>query len=444
MERLLSSTAGGDLIAAHGRPAVKRALREAIESGAVEPARILSRAAAALGREFSPTLVAAVNATGILLHTNLGRAPLPSASWEAARSIAAGYSTLEYDLATGRRGKRQQHARRLLCDLFGSEDALVVNNNAAALFLAISALARGRRVLVSRGELVAIGGSFKIPEILEAAGAELAEVGTTNRTTIADYRRALDSSAVLLLTVHPSNYEIRGFTTRPSSAELAAFARKASLPWLHDQGTGGAAPLERYGVPAEPTVQDALAAGANLVTCSGDKLLGGPQAGIVLGDRKRIATLASHPVARVVRPDKLTLAALLPVLELWRTGRQDELPVYRAAGASLQELEKRGHAMLRALRARGTALEATLVDSTALFGGGTSPEKSFPSRALALSHPTISCDRLLARLRSGRTPVIGRAREGLALLDLRSIAPENDAAVLEALAAIPQSEIIDS
>jgi L-seryl-tRNA(Ser) seleniumtransferase len=442
MERLLSSPPALSLIASHGRPAVKRALRAAIASGATGARQILAQSAEVLDREFRKSLLAAVNATGILLHTNLGRAPLPSGSLEAAASVAGGYSTLEYDLSTGARGKRQRHARGDLCDLFGAEDALVVNNNAAGLFLAVSALARGRRVLVSRGELVAIGGSFKIPEILEAAGASLAEVGTTNRTTIADYRRARDGATALLLTVHPSNYEIRGFTSRPAPQELAGFAREFSLPWLHDQGTGGAAPLDSYGVPGEPTVQDALASGADLVTCSGDKLLGGPQAGLVLGRRDLIEKLASHPIARVVRPDKLTLAALLPVLELWRTGRHGELPIYRAAAAPLESLEKRGDAIRRAVAERGGKLEITLIPSSALFGGGTSPEKAFPSRALAISHPSISCESLLARLRSGPTPVIGRAHEGRALLDLRTIAPAQDPVLIEALAEIARSEII--
>jgi L-seryl-tRNA(Ser) seleniumtransferase len=435
MERLLSSSAAAPLIAAHGRLSVKRALRAAIAKGAREGSEIVERASADLAREFRPTLLPVVNATGILLHTNLGRAPLPPVSLEAAAAVSAGYSTLEYDLATGRRGKRQQHVREHLRDLFGAEDALVVNNNASALFLAIGALARGRRVLVSRGELVAIGGSFKIPEILEASGSTLAEVGTTNRTTIADYRRALDPSAALLLTVHPSNYEIRGFTARPSPAQLAAFARESSLPWLHDQGTGGATPLETFGVPGEPTVRDALAAGADLVTCSADKLLGGPQAGLVLGRRDLVAKLAAHPLARVVRPDKLTLAALLPVLELWRAGRHRELPVYRAAGAPIEELEERGHAIVRALRARGSRLQISLVASSALFGGGTSPEKAFASRALAVTHEEISSERLLERLRGAPTPVIGRAHEGAVLLDLRSIAPREDAAVVAALTA---------
>src|SRR5262249_5059062 len=278
---------------------------------------------------FRSTLRPMINATGVLLHTNLGRAPLSSEARAAIDENAAGYSTLEYDPESGGRGRRQDHVRQLARDLFGSEDAIVLNNNASAVFLALCALARGRRVVVSRGELVAIGGSFKIPEILEASGAQLAEVGTTNRTTISDYRKAA-ADAALILTVHPSNYEIRGFTERPAPAEIAALARERGIPWIHDQGTGCVVPLEEFGVADEPTVADALEQGTDLVTFSGDKLFGGPQAGFLVGNADLVARAASHPVARVVRPDKLTLSALAATLKSWKTGRWRELPLYRA------------------------------------------------------------------------------------------------------------------
>ena len=226
-----------------------------------------------------------MNATGVLLHTNLGRAPLPQEARAAILEAAAGYSTVEYDPARGGRGRRQDHVRRLAKDLFGCADAIAVNNNAAAVLLALAALARGRAVLVSRGELVAIGGSFKIPEILEASGARLAEVGTTNRTTAEDYRRAFSPEVALILSVHPSNYEIRGYTRRPAPAELASLAREAGVPWLHDQGTGCVVALDEFGVAGEPTVAECLAAGADLVTFSGDKLFSGPQAGFLGGPR---------------------------------------------------------------------------------------------------------------------------------------------------------------
>src|SRR6266542_2889321 len=281
MDALLNLPGAVEAEKLYGREAIKEELRRAIGMGGTDPRELLSSARRALDGRFAPTLLRAINATGVLLHTNLGRSPLSDPAREALLRIAAGYSTLEYDPGTGGRGHRQSHVRSAARDLFGSQDAIAVNNNASAIFLCLSALARGRRVLVSRGELVAIGGSFKIPEILEASGAVLAEVGTTNRTSIEDYRRALSSETALLLTVHPSNYEIRGYTQRPEVGQIATLAREAGIPWVHDQGTGCVVPLDEFGVAAEPTVASCLAGGADLVTFSADKLFAGPQAGFV-------------------------------------------------------------------------------------------------------------------------------------------------------------------
>ena len=438
MDSLLGAAGAAPLLERWGREAVKDALRGAIASGAADPSAILAAGEHALRDRFSPTLRRAVNATGVLLHTNLGRSPLSEAARDAVASAATGYSTLEYDPATGDRGRRQDHVRAAACALFACEDALAVNNNAAAVFLALSALAAGRRVLISRGELVAIGGSFQIPAILEASGAKLAEVGTTNRTTIDDYRRALEPEVSLLLTVHPSNYEIRGFTARPDPADLAALAREARIPWLHDQGTGCVVDLAQFGVAGEPTVSDCLESGADLVTFSGDKLLGGPQAGLVVGRRETVAVLARHPVARVVRPDKLTLAALAATLSAWQTGAWRRMPVYAAAAASADELERRGEA-IRA-RLHGDRLDVEIVEALALFGGGTSPEKRFDSRALAVARTGTSADSLAKELRENEVPIVGRVEAGRLLLDLRSIAPEEDlivAAALERLGGPP-------
>jgi L-seryl-tRNA(Ser) seleniumtransferase len=393
----------------------------------------------ALARRFAPTLERAINGTGVLLHTNLGRAPLSEPARAAILEAASGYSTVEYDPARGARGRRQDHVRRLAKDVFGCDDAIAVNNNAAAVLLALAALARGRAVLVSRGELVAIGGSFKIPEILEASGARLSEVGTTNRTTAEDYRRAFSPDVALLLSVHPSNYEIRGYTRRPSPSELAALAREAGVPWLHDQGTGCVVALEEFGVAGEPTVAECLAAGADLVTFSGDKLFSGPQAGFLVGREDLVKKAAAHPVARAVRPDKLTLAALAATLAAWKTGAWRSFPVYRAAAAPLRELEERGRRILsEALPASGP-LAGEVVVSRAAFGGGTSPEKLFESRALALRHARLSADRLAASLRARKPPIVVRVEEGAALLDLRSIAPEEDAVVVSSLAGLAEA-----
>jgi L-seryl-tRNA(Ser) seleniumtransferase len=436
MDSLLGEAKTAPLLELYGREAVKEELRHAMEQGETLAEALIEETASSLALRFSPSLKPAINATGVLLHTNLGRAPLSAAAREALDRIAAGYSTLEYDVRTGERGRRQDHVRRAACELFGCEDAIAVNNNASAVFLALCALARGRRVLVSRGELVAIGGSFKIPEILEASGASLAEVGTTNRTTIGDYRGALSSEVALILTVHPSNYEIRGYTTRPEPEQIAALAREAGIPWLHDQGTGCVVRREEFGVAGEPTVAKVLGDGADLVTFSGDKLFGGPQAGFLIGRSNFVVRAASHPVARVVRPDKLTFAVLATTLAAWKTGRWRELPIYQKAAASLTSLEERGEKIREALR--GLPLAIDLVESSALFGGGTSPEKSFPSRALALAHPTAGAEELARGLREQNPPVVGRVEDGRCRLDLRSIDSSEDAlvtAALEVLAA---------
>ncbi len=437
MDSLLSSPGAARALSLYGREAVKEEIRNAIAAGEARADSLLTQASERLERRFAPTLTRAINATGILLHTNLGRSPLSAAAREALDRVSEGYATLELDRTTGGRGRRQDHVRRAACELFGCEDALAVNNNAAAVFLAMSALARGRRVPVSRGELVAIGGSFRIPEILEASGAELVEVGTTNRTTIEDYRRAVSSSAAaLLLTVHPSNYEIRGYTERPGPAEIAALAREAKIPWVHDQGTGCVVPLEEFGVPGEPTVASCLADGADLVTFSGDKLFGGPQAGFAVGRGELVARLAAHPIARVVRPGKMALAALGATLSAWKRGKWREFPVYRAAASSLEELERRAEGIRAAIAGRARSLRLETVPSFALFGGGTSPEKKFASRALAVLHSSLGAEAVLARLRDFEPPIIARIEEDRVLLDLRSIQPDEDTAVAAALKQI--------
>ncbi len=438
MDALLRTDAAPEALALYGREAVKEELRRAMAAGETRPEALWEAARQALQRRFAPTLVRAINGTGVLLHTNLGRAPLSGPAREALLEAARGYATVEYDPARGTRGKRQDHVRALARDLFACGDALTVNNNAAAVLLALSCLARGRGVLISRGELVAIGGSFKIPEILEASGARLCEVGTTNRTTAEDYRRAFSPDVALLLSVHPSNYEIRGYTRRPAPHELALLAREAGVAWLHDQGTGAVVPLDAFGVPDEPTVAECLAAGADLVTFSADKLFSGPQAGFLCGRADLVARAAAHPVARAVRPDKLTLAALAATLAGWKTGAWRHFPVYRAAGAALEELEARG-ARLSAHAAAPGELACRVAPSHAAFGGGTSPEKLFPSRALALSHAKLPADALAARLRSGHPPIVSRVEGGRVLLDLRSIQPEEDTIVAAALSELTAS-----
>lgn len=438
MDALLHAESAAEPLARFGREAVKEELRRAIAAGGTRPETLWDAARDALARRFAPTLVRAINGTGVLLHTNLGRAPLPEEARAAIAEVAAGYSTVEYDPLRGKRGKRQDHIRSLAQDLFDCENAIALNNNAAAVLLAVAALAHGRSVLVSRGELVAIGGSFKIPEILNASGARLLEVGTTNRTTIEDYRSALTAEVALILSVHPSNYEIRGYTRSPAPGELAALARDAGVPWLHDQGTGSVMPLDEFGVVDEPTVAECLATGADLVTFSGDKLFSGPQAGFLVGREDLVARAASHPVARAARPDKLALAGLAATLKSWKTGAWRRFPVYRAAAAPLSSLEERGRHILARAALEQKAIAASIVPSQAAFGGGTSPEKLFPSRALALSGEKGSSEAIAARLREGSPPVVGRVERERVLLDLRSILPEEDVAVAAGLSALPE------
>lgn len=440
MDSLLARPEAAEPLSLYGRDAVKEELRHAISAGETEAEVLLGLARDSLQARFSPSLVRAVNGTGVLLHTNLGRSPTSEAAREAILRVVSGYSTLEFATASGRRGKRQDHVRRAARDLFGAEDALAVNNNASAVFLALAALARGRAVVVSRGELVAIGGSFKIPEILEASGAVLREVGATNRTSIEDYRRALDGDVALLLTVHPSNYEIRGFASSPAPAEIAALARDAGIPWLHDQGTGAVTSLDEFGVPGEATVADCLGAGADLVTFSGDKLFAGPQAGLVVGRKDLVARLAEHPIARVVRPDKVTLAALGATIAAWKTGRWRDFPIYRAAAASAETLTARGERIRSgAVSGAEATLSVEVVAALAVFGGGTSPEKTFSSRALALSAPGMSADELASRLRAGSPPIVGRVENDRLLLDLRSVLPDEDPILERALKELAQS-----
>jgi L-seryl-tRNA(Ser) seleniumtransferase len=436
MDALLREESAAEPLARFGREALKEELRRAMAEGETRPEALLAGARDALARRFAPTLIRAINGTGVLLHTNLGRAPLPAPARRALVEVAAGYTTVEYEPLRGARGRRQEHIRGLARDLFACGDAIAVNNNAAAVLLSLASLARGKSVLVSRGELVAIGGSFKIPEILEASGARLVEVGTTNRTTADDYRRAFSPEVALILSVHPSNYEIRGYTRRPAPSDLAILAREQDVPWLHDQGTGSVVPLQEFGVSEEPTVAECLAAGADLVTFSGDKLFSGPQAGFLVGRGDLVALAASHPVARAVRPDKLTLAALAATLTGWKTGAWRDFPIYRAAASSLESLEERGNRILADVGPRAGKLTGSVEPTQATFGGGTSPEKGFASRALALSHEALSAETLAARLRSGSPPIVPRVEEERVLLDLRSIEPEEDALVAAALRAL--------
>jgi L-seryl-tRNA(Ser) seleniumtransferase len=364
-----------------------------------------------------------INATGVVLHTNLGRAPLADVAVQAIAEIAGGFSNLEYDLVTGARGSRYSHCVALLQRLTGAEDALVVNNCAAAIVLTLNALAQRKEVLVSRGELVEIGGSFRIPDIMGRSGAKLVEVGTTNRTHDDDYRRAITPKTAAIVKVHRSNFAIEGFTSDVSVERLAFIAAEHGLPVVHDLGSGLMLPLDAYGLVGEPTAATALASGASLVLMSGDKLLGGPQAGIILGAASLVARLRKNSFARAMRVDKLTLSALEATLRLYLEPARAlrEIPVLAMLTTPLSALESRAKSIAASLKAR--SIDVDVMQSSASVGGGAFPTAAIPSLAIRLPG---TAQRIEEKLRSGTPAVIGRISEGSLLLDLRSVLPRED------------------
>jgi len=447
IERLLERLeAGGDLsrhprrlVVACAREAVDRARRRLADTAAgpgagdVTVDALLADTRALLAERAAPSLGRAINATGIVLHTNLGRAPLAESARRAVAE-AAGYAVLEIDTATGARGSRQAHVAGLLRELTGAEDGLAVNNNAAAVLLALTALARGRDVIVSRGELVEIGGSFRMPDIMAAGGCRLVEVGTTNKTYLADYEAALGPEAALLVKVHRSNFAMRGFVHEAEPAELAALGRRAGVPLLFDMGSGAFVDLAARGLPAEPTVGAAVAAGADVVTASGDKLLGGPQAGLIVGRRDPLARIRAHPLARAMRIDKLDLAALEATLRVYRDPDRawEEIPVLRFLARDPAALETAARDLAaRIAEAAGEGAEVGAVATVAEAGGGALPGVELASWAVALRPRTGDVDAWDRRLRRHRPPVYARIADGRLLLDVRTL----DAADLEPLLA---------
>jgi L-seryl-tRNA(Ser) seleniumtransferase len=385
-----------------------------------------------------PLLRRVLNATGVVLHTNLGRAPLSLAARTAIAEVARGYCSVEYDLATGRRGERGTGVERWLKRLSGAEGALVVNNGAAALLLALSALAAGKQVVVSRGELVEIGGSFRIPEILEKSGASLLEVGTTNRTHLKDYARALErgrEKVGVILRVHPSNFRVAGFTTRPTLAELAALAHRKRVPLIEDLGSGALTDLSVLGVEHEPTVRESLTAGCDLVTFSGDKLLGATQAGLVLGRRRYIERLRKDPLARALRVDKLTLAALEATLPAYSDPARaaQEIPALGMLARPESELEARARSLAETLRRRVPGLKTSVERGTGEVGGGALPLQRLPGWVVAIEHAELSADELDRRARGADPPVIGFIRTGMFRLDVRTLDDDEQSEVVQAL-----------
>ncbi len=402
----------------------------------LDEAALLHHLREALLDAAKPRLRRVVNATGVVIHTNLGRAPLGEACLEQLLEVASRYNTLEYDLARGARGSRQDHLEGVLQELTGAEGVLVVNNNAAAVLLALNTLAAGKEVVISRGQLVEIGGSFRLPEIMAASGAILREVGTTNKTYLKDFEKAITSETAVLLKVHPSNFRILGFTHEVTLAEMVDLGRRYGLKVVEDLGSGCLVDLSRYGLEHEPTVQETLKAGADLVLFSGDKLLGGPQAGLILGNRAVVEALRKNPLTRALRPDKMTLTALEATLRLYLEEPRAlaEIPTLRMLTRPVAELNRQARALARRLRRRfGERLQVEVVKSEGRAGGGALPQAPLPSRALALTVAPLTPQALEARLRQAGTPVIGRVEHGLVVLDLRTMLPGDQEALMAAL-----------
>jgi len=386
--------------------------------------------ASSVEQSLRPSLRRVINGTGVVLHTNLGRAPLPKAAIDAIARVAAGFSNLEFDIEQGERGSRYTHCTALLRELTGAEDALVVNNCAAALVLVLNTLADGRDAIVSRGELIEIGGSFRIPEIMAKSGARLVEVGTTNRTSIDDYRRAVGRDTGIVVKVHRSNFALAGFVAEATATELAALAGESGVPLLHDLGSGLMISLDEFGLSGEPTARDAIRAGATVVTMSGDKLLGGPQAGLILGKRDALDRIRKNPLTRSYRVDKLTLAALEATLSLYRDPAKAlrDVPALAQLTCDLASLRDRA----RQIRGELNSLSIEIIESEASVGGGAFPTARIPSIALAISG---RADAIETRLRLGEPAVVARVADRRVIVDLRAVFPEEDRDLVAALRA---------
>ena len=420
-------------------------LRDAIGAGSLDKAQVLAAVDGAAGgierrlrESMAYSLRPVINATGVILHTNLGRAPLSRTALERVAEIAQGYCNLEFDLETGERGKRDGHVDRLCAKVFGDIGrevaTVVVNNNAAAVLLVLNALAEGGEVVASRGELVEIGGSFRIPDVMAKSGAVLREVGTTNRTRIADYEQAINERTKLLLRVHRSNFAITGFTEQPSLEELAALGRNHNLPVMEDLGSGDIFDLPSVGVRGEPTIAASLRAGVDVVTFSGDKLLGGPQAGLISGSPELVAKIRGNALFRALRVDKMFYAALEATLLAYLREDYDSVPALRMLRLTEEAIGERAENLKQQIR--NARLKIDVVEARSVIGGGSAPGSTLSTRVLAVSSAEIRADEIAQKLREWATPVIARVEEGRVVLDLRTVAPERDGVILAALESL--------
>ncbi|PPD57920.1 L-seryl-tRNA(Sec) selenium transferase [Dehalogenimonas etheniformans] len=446
VEKVLSSPELAADIERYSHPVVTATVREIVDKirdnvskgGQTPPLdAILEMVKYHLIIEWPGLLEPVINATGIILHTNLGRAPLSAAAVEVLSKLLGGYYALELDLATGERGVRAQSMEKLLQIANGAESALVVNNNAAAVLLVLSTLAKGREVIVSRGELVQIGGGFRVPEVMAASGAILREVGTTNQTFIRDFETAVSDQTAMLLAVHRSNFAIRGFTHDASLPELKELAKQFDLPLIYDLGSGAIIDTATFGMTHEPTIGEALASGADIVCISGDKLFGGPQCGIILGKKFYVDRLRRNPLLRALRIDKYAAIALTATVLQYLKGQAAELPVYRMMGETLDNLTRRADVLVENLATADFSAEVT--DGESLAGGGSLPDETLPTRLVVVAVKG-SMDEFCRKLRLGTPPVMGCVREGKFVIDLRTVFPDQDTILVNAIADAGKSK----
>ncbi|HEV7643148.1 MAG TPA: L-seryl-tRNA(Sec) selenium transferase [Pyrinomonadaceae bacterium] len=451
VDALLRSETGQDLVSGIGVKHLTLLARAAIEGLRAEIARDNGKSAVSreeLLKEAQIRLAAGwdlqkrarlqkvINATGVIIHTNLGRAPLSEAA-RAAVAETGGYCTLEYDLATGKRGRRGARAEKLLADLTGAEAALIVNNCAAAAYLVLTALAAGGETIISRGELVEIGGDFRIPDVMKQAGTTLVEVGTTNRTKLSDYKNAITENTRLIARVHPSNFRVIGFTSSPSVAELAELAHKRGLTFFEDAGSGALPDLTQYGLDGEPRISDSVAAGVDVATFSGDKLLGGLQTGLIVGRAEVVEKLRKHPLYRVLRVDKLTYATLEATLESYLRGTElEDIPVLKMLSQTKEQLAERAANFVENLSAElseNSSLVVDIIPGHSAVGGGAAPEAKLETSLIALTHKTLSANQLEEKLRLGEPPVITRVLEDKVVLDLRTVSESDENVLVKTL-----------
>lgn len=415
-------------------------LREQVstESGEVTiptPSEIADKIANWLKTEEKPYLRPVINGTGIILHTGLGRAPLANSAIESVQKISEGYASVEVDVRTGERGQRIKSVEKLLCELTGAEAAAVVNNNAAATMIALSAMAQGKEVIVSRGQLIEIGGSYRLPDVMECSGAKLREVGTTNKTHLFDYERAINEETGALLKVHPSNFEVVGFTKTVTTKEMVALASEHGLPVIDDVGSGALIDFSEFGLMDEPVVSQSIKDGADIVLFSGDKLIGGPQCGIIIGKKKYINTILSNPLMRAMRVDKMTLAALSATLLIYRdeSRARTEIPILRMLSMPRENLKLRAEKVVTQLSHLTEFMTCEAVEADSMLGGGSLPTQKLSTWCVALTPNDHSVDRLAAGLRNGEASVIGRVQKDKYFLDMRTVQPSQDACLVESI-----------